>query len=208
MTADYVRSLQLESGAVSLHLHATCQALADVHDVHASVGSFVQQSHDPWRMRGISRTEGTHHDASQIRRFHYVAYDVVLDARKETEYDHVRVESQVGYHRLVIIRSEDVVLVILEIDAHVAEMRIVERFEGVESLGIDLDGAVASDQLAVEEDAYLRHHRSAVLVLCRCYLDGSHQILLAVGTQFADRQLATGQDHRFGQVLKHEAQGR
>ena len=43
------------------------------------------------------------------------------------------------------------VLVILEIDAHIAEMRIVERFEGVESLGIDLDGAVASDQLAVEE---------------------------------------------------------
>lgn len=158
------------------------------------------------RIYGISFPKK--HDASQIRRFQHVAHDVVLDAREETEHDHVRVESQMGYHRLVVIRSEDVVLVILEIDAHIAEVRMVERFEGVESLGIYLDGAVASDQLAVEEDAYLRHHRSAVLVLCRCYLDGGHQILLAVGTQFADRQLATGQDHRLGQVLKHEAQGR
>ena len=147
VAADYVSSLQLESGAVSLHLYATCQALADVHDVHASVGSFVQQSYDPWRMRGVSRTEGTHHDASQIRRFQHVAHDVVLDAREETEHDHVRVESQMGYHRLVVIRSEDVVLVILEIDAHIAEVRMVERFEGVETLGIDLDGTVAAQQL-------------------------------------------------------------
>ena len=113
-----------------------------------------------------------------------------------------------GNHWLVVMRSEDVVGVILEIDAHVAEVRIVERVEGVESLSIDLDGAVASDQLTVEENAHLRHHWPSVLVLCRCNLDGSHQILLAVGTQFTDRQLATGQDYRFGQVLKHEAQGR
>lgn len=65
--ADYVGGLQLESGAVSLHLHATRQALADVYDIYASVGSFIQQSHDPWGMRGISRAEGTHHDASQVR---------------------------------------------------------------------------------------------------------------------------------------------
>ena len=36
------------------------------------------------------------------------------------------------------------------------------------------------------------------------YLDGSHHVLLAVGTQFADRQLATGENDRLGQVFEHE----
>ena len=112
--------LQLESGAITFHLHATREALADVHDVHATVGRLVEQSHNPGRMWRISRTEGTHHDASQIGRFHHVAHDVVLDARKEAEHDHVRVEFQVWHHRLVVIRREDVVLVILEVDAHIA----------------------------------------------------------------------------------------
>ena len=143
-------------------------------------------------MRGIARTKGTHHDASQVWRFYYMAHDVVLDAWEETEDNHVRVELEMGNHRLVVIRSQDVVLVVLEVDAYIAEMRVVERFEGIESLGIDLDGTVATEQFAVEEDAYLRNHRMAVLVFRRCYLNGSHQVLLAVCAQFTDRQLATG----------------
>ena len=100
------------------------------------------------------------------------------------------------------------VLVVLEVDAYIAEMRVVERFEGIESLGIDFDGTVATEQFAVEEDAYLRNHRMAVLVFRRCYLNGSHQVLLAVCTQFTDWQLATGQNHRFGKILEHETECR
>lgn len=111
-----------------------------------------------------------------------------------------------GNHRLAVVWSQNVVLMILEVDAHIAEVRVVERFEGVETFGIDLDGTVAAQQLSVEEDSYLRHHRMAVLVLCRCYLDGSHQVLLAVCAQFTDRQLATGQNHRFGKILEHETE--
>ena len=136
-----------------------------------------------------------------------MAHDAVLNARKETEHNHVRVELQMGNHRLVVVWREDMVPVILEVDAHIAEVRMVERFEGMKSLGIDLDGTVAANQFAVEEDAYLRHHRMSLLVLCRSNLNGSHQVLLAVGAQFADRQLASGQNHRLGQILEHEAQG-
>ena len=126
VAADYVSSLQLESGTVSLHLHATRQALADVHDVHASVGCLVQQSHDPRGMRSIARTEGTHHDTSEVWRFHHVAHNVILDTREETEHDDVLIELQMWNHWLSVIRRKNVMVVILEIDSYIAEVRVVE----------------------------------------------------------------------------------
>ena len=39
-----------------------------------------------------------------------------------------------------------------------------------------------------------------------CYLDGGHQVLLAVGAQFADGQLATRQDDWLGKVFEHKGE--
>ena len=58
---------------------------------------------------------------------------------------------------------------------------------------IDLDGTVTANQLAVEKNAYLGHHRASFSILGRSNLYGCHQILFAVGSQFTDRQLATRQ---------------
>ena len=45
-------------------------------------------------------------------------------------------------------------------------------------------------------------------MLSRSYLDGRDEVLLAVRTEFANRQLRAGQNHRLAQVLEHKAEGR
>ena len=206
-TTDDVGELQLESRSVSLHLHASRETLADVDDVDASMGGLVEQSHDPRSVRCVARAVSSHHDASQGRRFQDVAYDAILDAWEEAEYDDVRVELEVRHHRLAVVGSQDVVLVEHEVDADIAEVRMVERVEGMESLGIDLGGAIASEQLAIEEDTHFWHHRLAIGILERGNFDGGHHVLLAVCAKLADRKLATREDDRLGEVLKHEGEG-
>ena len=41
-----------------------------------------------------------------------------------------------------------------------------------------------------------------------CDFDGRNQVLAAVGAQHADRNLASGEYHRLGEVLEHETHGR
>ena len=54
-----------------------------------------------------------------------------------------------------------------KVDAHIAEMGMVEGVEGMKTFRINLDGSVASQQSAIKEDAYLWNHRSSFLVLHR-----------------------------------------
>ncbi len=76
-----------------LHLHAARQALADVYDVHASVGSFIQQSHDPWGMRGISPIRRYASRCLEGPEISSRGARCCPQYREETEHDHVRVES-------------------------------------------------------------------------------------------------------------------
>ena len=55
-----------------------------------------------------------------------MAYDAILDAWEEAEYDDVRIELEVRHHRLAVVGSQDVVLVEYEVDADIAEVRMVE----------------------------------------------------------------------------------
>ena len=79
-----------------------------------------------------------------------------------------------------------------EIDSRIAEVRVVERVKSVEPVGILLGGTVASQQMAVEVDAHLGHHRGAVWTIGRRQLYTRQDILLAVGAQLAQWQLASG----------------
>ena len=125
-TTDDVGEFQLESRSVSLHLHASRETLADVDDVDTSMSGLVEQSHDPRSVRCVAGSVSSHHDASQGRRFQDMAYDAILDAWEEAEYDDVRVELEVRHHRLAVVGSQDVVLVEYEVDADIAEVRMVE----------------------------------------------------------------------------------
>ena len=82
MSTDDMGDFQLESGTVPLHFHSSCEALADVDYVYATMGGLVKQSHDPWCLGRIARTISSHHDATKIWRFEDVAYDIVLYARE------------------------------------------------------------------------------------------------------------------------------
>ena len=58
--------------------------------------------------------------------------------------------------------------------------------------------------MVLEEDAHLRN-------LCLAsggYLEGTDDVLTAVGAQHAQGQLAAGEDDGFGKVFEHEAQRR
>ena len=94
-----------------------------------------------------------------------MTHDGILYTRKETEHNDVRIELQVWNHRLVIVWRQDVMVVEGEVDAHIAEMGMVEGVEGMKTFCIDLDGSVASQQSAIKEDAYLWNHRSSFFVL-------------------------------------------
>ena len=94
-----------------------------------------------------------------------MTHDGILYAWKETEDDDVRIELQVWNHRLVIVWRQDVMVVEGKVDAHIAEMGMVEGVEGMKTFCINLDGSVASQQSAIKEDAYLWNHRSSFLVL-------------------------------------------
>ena len=137
-----------------------------------------------------------------------MANQVLADAWEQREDDDVVVQSEVGGHGLRVVRLQHAVAVVGYVDARLGQVRIVERLEGVELLGALFRRAVAAQQPGVEVDAHLGHHGSPLLVLCRSYLDGRNQVLLAVRPQLADGQLRAGEDDGLRQVLQHVAQRR
>ena len=102
----------------------------------------------------------------------------------------------------------DEAVVVLDVDAGGGQRRVVRRAEGVETRGVYLLAAVAPEKLRIEADAHLRHHRVSVLAERRRQFDTRQQVLLAVGAELSDRQLRTGQNHRFREVLEHERERR
>ena len=136
-----------------------------------------------------------------------MTHDGILYAWKETEHNDVRIELQVWNHRFVIVWRQNVMVVEGKVDAHIAEMGMVEGVEGMKTFRINLDGSVASQQSAIKEDAYLWNHRSSFLVLHRSQFYSSHEVLLSVGSQLTNWQLASCEDDRFGEVFQHKGKG-
>ena len=136
--------LELESSTISLHIHTSRDALADIDDVHTAMGCLVEQSHDPRGMWGIARTISSHHNTSEEWGFQDVANDGILNAWEETEDDDVWIQFHVWHHRLAIVWRQDMMRMEREVDTYITEMRMVEGIEGMESFGIDLRGTVAA----------------------------------------------------------------
>ena len=206
--AHHASVLQLEARVVATHLHESSHALADVHNRHAALRSVLQQTREPRLLRSVAAAETSHHDAAQLGCVEHVARYVLLNAGEEREHHHVRVHRHVRNHRLRVVGLQDVVGIEVELYARLAQVRIVERVECVESVGALLRTAVAAQQSAAEVDAHLRHHRVSVLAERRRQFDTRQQVLLAVGAELSDRQLRTGQNHRLREVLEHERERR
>ena len=200
--------LQLEARVVAVHLHTALHALADVDDYLAVACPFLQGAEQPRVLRSVARAEGPHDDGLQVGRVDDVADEVLADAREEREDDDVVVQAEVGFHGAVPVGPEDAFAVVDDVHAGIHKMGVVERLEGIELVGTLLGGAVATQQVSVEEDAHFRHPGVPLAVPGRGYLDGSDEVFLAVGAELADGELAACEDDGFGQVLHHVRKSR
>ena len=165
VAADNSGFLQLATCVVARHLHVSRNTLADVDHQYAALGRLFQEIEHPRGLRGIARAKRAHDDGTEFRRIQYMTDDVLLKAREQRKDDNVWIERQVGNDGLVIVGLEDVMLVEREGHASIAEVRMVERVEGIEAVGIDFRRTVASQQPAAEVDTYFRHPRCAVFMM-------------------------------------------
>ena len=193
--------LQLVASVVASHLDTSLQTLADVDDDLAALVSLPQGTDEPRALRGIAAAVGAHDDGTQPRRVDDVAHEVLAEAREQRHDEHIGVELEVWLHLLAEVGAVDELVVVAYLHAGIGQMGIVERLEGVELVGALLRGAVAAHQVSVEVDAHLGHHCGAVLMLGAGHLDARYQVLLAIGAQHADGQLAAREDDRLREVL-------
>ena len=103
---------------------------------------------------------------------------------------------------------ENDAVVVAYADSRLGQGWEVGRLEGLEALRIRLGAAVAAHQAGAEENRNFRNHGAAVRPLCCGDFDGGDKVFLAVRARCAYRQLASRENHRFGEVLEHETQGR
>ena len=96
----------------------------------------------------------------------------------------------------------------VEINAGIAQGRIVEGFEGIESVGILLGRTISTQQFSTEIDAHLGHKRRTIGVVRGSKIDAGDEVFFAVGSQLAQRQLTSREDNRLRQILQHKRKGR
>ena len=110
-----------------------------------------------------------------------VADKVFAYAWEQREDDDIVVQTEVGHHGLLPVGLQHAVTVVDDVDTRIDKVWIVKRLEGIELLSTLLGGAVATQQVTIEIDAYLRYHRMAVGILGSCNLNGGDEVFLAVG---------------------------
>ena len=206
VAADDAGLLEVVARVVASHLHAALQALANVDDHLAAPVGLLQGTDEPGALRGIAAAVGTHDDGPQARRVDDITHEVLAESREERQDEHVGVELVVHLQLSAVVGAMDELLMVADLHTGIGQMGVVERLEGIELVGALLRGAVAAHQVAVEVDAHLGHHRRAVLMVGSCHLDAGDEVLLAVGAQHADGQLAAGEDDGLRQVLEHKGE--
>lgn len=86
----------------------------------------------------------------------------------------------------------------LHVNAHFGDWRDVGRVESIKRCRTDLDGAISSKQLCVEENANFRDD-----VVARDN-QRAHKIVLAVSSRLEDWDLRSGDDDGLAEILKHK----
>ena len=137
-----------------------------------------------------------------------MAHETLLNAWKQREHHHIGVHGRVRYHGTREVGLQYVVVVVGERHARVAEVRVVERLEGIKTIGILLGAPVASQQPSAEIDTHLGDDGMPHVVVGRRYLYARDEVLLAVGARLPYGQLAAGEDDGLGEILEHERQCR
>ncbi|MNI83686.1 hypothetical protein D3C73_1405240 [compost metagenome] len=94
-------------------------------------------------------------------------------------------------------RAVDAVLA-ANVNTSLQQRRQIGGSKGVETVSMRLGGPVATEQLVIEEQA------DFIYRMVGCQIQRVQQVGLAIGTQFRQWNLRTGDNHRLGQVFQHE----
>ena len=130
------------------------------------------------------------------------------DTRKYFNKQHISVHNVVHLQRALGVGAEQRIFVELYVEPYLGQRRIVVALERVKIVGTHLRRAVAAPQVVLKKYCHFLHHRFAVDVGCRSNLQGGDEILLTIGANLANGQLAAGDDYRLLQILKHKTQCR
>ena len=88
------------------------------------------------------------------------------------------------------------------------QRRIVITVESREMFGIAFGSTISTEEPVLKIDGHFGHDGVPFLILSRCYLDGSKEVLLGIRTKDTDGQLGAGEDNRLIEVLQHEGESR
>ena len=129
---------------------------------------------------------------------------MLVDAGEKTQYCNVVVERFVYFEGFLRPVFPKVFGIKFDMYTAFCQIVIIERSKGIEFLGITLRRTVASHKLVFEKDADLLHYRAAFFIFGGGYLYRCYEVFLSVGAVNAHRELRTGKDNGFRQVLEHK----
>ena len=195
------------AGLVERAVDAAVDALGDVDDDDAAVHRLAYALDEPGVAGAVAGAVGLEDDTLDAGGVEQVVERLLGHAGIEFEEHDVVVH--VGAHLEGARRHRaQGVGVVLDVEADLGELGIVEALEGVEVVGAHLGGAVATPQVVLEEDGDFLDAGATLLIDGGGDLEGGDKVFLAVGAHLTDGQLRTGDDDGFAQVLKHETQRR
>ena len=200
---DDTYAVEVAGDGVLPHLYGTSLALGDVEHYDAALYGLFDGCDEPCVGWGVAGAVGLYYDGlkpggAEDSTNHFRPY-----AGEELEDGHACVEP-LAHLQWLGGHGQEEVLPKGDVDACYGQRRVVVGLKGVEILGAELRAAVAAVEVVLKEYAHLWDDGLPP----RGYLKCADDVLAAVGTEHAQRQLAAGEDDGFGEVLEHEAQGR
>ena len=208
LAADDTGLEQLKAGLVTFHVYASAGALCDVDDYLAFGGSTLECIDEPRLLWCISCSECAEYHTPEFLCLQHAFYDFLLYAREQGEDDDVAVVLVVCLE----LEPGNVILYVACVELYVCsclcQCGVVVGAKGAEALGVDFGCAVTAHELLLEEDTNLGHYWCTVGALGGGNLYGGDEVLLAVGAQCSNGQLAAGEDDGLHKVLEHEAERR
>ena len=134
MSTDDANAGHIKARFIATHLNRTGLALRDVEDDEAMIDGVFQGIQEPCSGSGIARTKGLQNQSLKARSLQGMAHEVLGDAWEELEDAHMTVH--LGMHlEFLEVGLQDALLIIFYMYAHVGEVGIVRRDEGVEVFG-------------------------------------------------------------------------
>ena len=200
--------MQFKPRFVQLHRDAAPAALRDVEEDDSACDGLFDDADEPFGGGGVARAEGFEHHGPQPRSREHGPQDLLAHSREE--FDQLDASGELrgdAQFRRRLFGLQDRREVVGDVDADFGQRRVVVGAEGAQGFGAAFGGAVGAEKPVLEIERHFGD-LGPVADARSGDFDGRDEVLAPVGAQHADRNLASGEDHGFGEIFEHEAQGR